>query len=262
MLYGYEGLQTVPHQSPPYLNINEAEKIPAESSQGAVRGRALSKTRRLALAILIAVLTLIVALGIGLGVGLTRQKAQGAPAENNGTSSNSTTNPSPLPLPVQGVVNDTSLAAALDSEGGRHVFFQGFNGSLRHSAFNASTNSWPSKADYIRMDTVPRDHTPLAAVTNARESRNNGATGDLHLFYIDTNDSVTAITYPVEGSTSSLSMNNLFPVVPGSRSLSVTPVGPSENSTNAEVVLFFEAPNRNITVMRGYYTASQSTPWT
>ena len=144
------------------------------------------------------------------------------------------------------------------------MFFQGFNGSLRHAAYTKSNSLWASKVDYILVSDAPRNLTPLAAIANERSSntQSEDQLGALHLFYINTNNSVTAITYNGSGEIAQISMNESFTVAQDTRSLSVVPVGQSVGNTNLEVVMFLDAPNSNITAMRGYYIASDPTPWT
>ena len=63
---------------------------------------------------------------------------------------------------MQNILNDTSLAAMLLSNGDRHLFFQGFEGSIYRTILAASASQWI-------LDTTPvvtsdaRHLTPMAA---------------------------------------------------------------------------------------------------
>ena len=173
------------------------------------------------------------------------------------TASTSSATPSAPSSTLQhGILNDTSLAAVTSSDNNRHVFFQDFNGSLRHTVFDQSANSWTNEADFVSTNSPPRNHTPLAAI-----SINSGGLGEIHVFFVNTSNVLTAALYMLDtGLVGSRNpMNDSFAVATKSRSLSMTPMPLSQTGTSAEAVMTYEAPGGNITALRGYFSPGSST---
>ena len=207
-------------------------------------------------------LILALALGVGLGVGLNRNKGQATSAPTTSTTNTTNSTGSNFPTaPQHGILNDTSLAAAASFEGNRHLFFQGFNGSIRHATFGQSINSWLTQSDYVYTNTTPRMHTPMSTVAVGIGGNSTGVSpNEIHLFYINENNFIEAISY-FEGEAADgapLLMNDSFPVAADTRSLSVIRLGLSQNDTAAEAALFYEAPNGNVTTLWGYYYGFKS----
>ena len=196
---------------------------------------------------------LIVALGAGLGVGLRHNNdSSTAPPTSSASSTVTGSSPSATTTPAKdGILNDTSLTALVTPEGDRHVFFQSNNGSFRHIAYNPLASGWPSGADFINATPPPRNNTPLAAIVVGSEPY------AIHIFYIDTNNYLSAYFYNLNGEDTSdvnLSpMNQSFLTAADTRSLSVSSLV-TNSSTTSEAVLEYQASNGNVTTLAGIYT--------
>lgn len=214
-------------------------------------------------AILIAVTActalLSIGLGVGLGIGLRHNDSSSSSSDSNSpsnapstlsTSLSSSVVPSSTPAPaIQGILNDTSLAAVTSNDGNRHLFFQHFNGSLRHTVHDHAVNAWTNNVDFVATPSVPQMHTPLAAVNIEY------ALGQIHLFYVGMNGSLAAALYQTSGEYTGnlVPMNGSFLAAAGTRSLSVT-TRSFQNGTSTTAMMLYEAPNGNITVLRGSFT--------
>ncbi|KAM0799383.1 hypothetical protein BDR22DRAFT_910741 [Usnea florida] len=152
---------------------------------------------KLMIIIIASVITVAIAVGVGVGVGTLRHREYGS----HGLST--TTNP-PTPSPTapqnhttepisttQYILNDTSLAAIVLSDGDRHVFFQDSNGSIRHAIRSASENQWTISIS-LNLSSRPKNHTPLAA--------NGYSSGfdSIGLLYVSENH-VLVSAQPIEG---------------------------------------------------------------
>lgn len=62
---------------------------------------------------------------------------------------------------MQFILNDTSLAAALVTNGDRHLFFQDNIGIVRRAVRIASTGQWNTSPHLNATDSA-KNHTPLA----------------------------------------------------------------------------------------------------
>lgn len=190
---------------------------------------------------------LAIALAVGLGVGLQHGALSAAAAPTLAPI------PTPSPSLKNGILDDTSLAAVTTMDGNRHVFFQDINGSLRHTVFERSSEVWLNDAEYIITSSQPRNLTPLAAVVLYL-----GANEFTGLFFINTEDLVAAVGFAGSGTLlgSKDLMNSSISVAPHSRTLSVAQMRPSQGNASreaiAEAILLYEAPNHNITTLRGY----------
>ena len=197
------------------------------------------------LAIVFSFVLIAIALGAGLGVGLSHRDVTSVPAATAASPVST-----PLPILKNGILNDTSLAAVTTAEGNRHIFFQDINGSLRHNAFDQSSNKWLNGTDYVESDSPPRNLTPIAAfaITNFL----------ILIHFVGTNDLLCATSYQVgrgssQGHAPSL-MNDSFPVAPGSRTISLAQMTSNElNGTRSiestQVILMYEASNGNLTTL-------------
>ena len=203
-----------------------------------------------------------IALGVGLGIGLKRDPAS---SPSDSTASSPLVSPLPTisspsatstPTLKHGILNDTSLAAVTSLDGNRHVIFQDFNGSLRHTVYDQAPSSWINEADFVSAGSIPRNNTPLAAI-----NINGGGSGEIHVFSINTAGIVTATLYFLDDDLvgSPNPMNSTFLAATSSRTLSISSMPSSENGTVAEAILLYEAPSGNITTLRGYFSPGSST---
>lgn len=196
------------------------------------------------LAILLSILAL--SLGIGLGVGLpSRQPSVLVPSSNQSA-----------------LLNDTSLASAVTSDGDRYVFFQNSRGFISHSVFDSAGNTWlPSNpTGSIECDRTPRNRTPMAIlsvpVQDQEIASQVGVNETFILFYIDTTDSLIGINYIA--SNNERKKENMFnisiPVSQSSRSLCITPI--LLNSTfEQEAIVFYSGPTNDINGLHVYYSS-------
>ena len=70
---------------------------------------------------------------------------------------------------TQTILNDTSLAAAGLTNGDRHLFFQGAEGSLRRIVHTAATSQWILDKTPILVSGV-RDLTPMTVHVQGAEA--------------------------------------------------------------------------------------------
>ena len=198
------------------------------------------------------------ALGAGLGVGLRNNEASSISTSTATTALTPTTTDAPSPPLKRGILNDTSLATVTTFEGNRHVFFQDLNGSLRHTVFYQGANSWANEADYVNLASSARNHTPIAAIKLGAEILGFDR---ILIFYVSIENVLASTLYGVHAANilNGNLMNNSFPVVTGSRTLSVTQMALSQNETT-EAVLLYEAPGADFTALHGYLSASESNP--
>ena len=170
------------------------------------------------------------------------------------------------------MLNDTSIAAVTTADLNRHIFFQDVNGSLRHTSYDAGANTWDDGVNYVSASSLPQNPTPLAAMEIY--SQNAGANTDyataqsyIHLFFVNTDDVLTATVIPTSSTTQQLPvpMNNSFPVAPASRSLKVSPFQVANQGFIANAMLTYESPNGTIDTLRGHFQGSSTAPqwqWT
>ena len=98
-------------------------------------------------------------------------------------------NPAPKSSPnstiaTQYILNDTSLAALVLSDGDRHLFFQDNNGLIRRVIRSASENQWaidPSR----NLSSSPKSNTPLAATAYSDTEIFNEYNGLLDLVIVN-----------------------------------------------------------------------------
>lgn len=184
------------------------------------------KSRRI-ISILAIIAVAALALGLGLGLGLRRTEA--SHASSIATDPSSVAVPTPTPTPTflsRGILNDTSLATVITSDDNPHVFFQDYTGSLRHTVFSKSTNSWLDDIDYVNTPKAPRVHTPIAASGTQVELVVDGFDVELtYVFYIDVNNLLSVASYSASdgdlGGFAAPAINSTFVTEPGSRSLSI-----------------------------------------
>lgn len=95
----------------------------------------------------IAIATIVGATAIGVGLGVWRSRKH-----SNGHQSLSK---------APRILNDTSLAVALHTNGDRHLFFQDHLGVVRRVVHSASTNQWVT-ISHNNVTSYAKNHTPLA----------------------------------------------------------------------------------------------------
>ena len=200
--------------------------------------------------VLIAVL-IAIALGIGLTLGLKHSEPlAGSPIPSP--------NATAAPIIRNGILNDTSIAAITTQDGNRHIFFQDFNGSLRHTSFDQSANSWLPVSQYIQTDAVPRKFTPLAVVEIDQANYFSDTGPIMSIFLTTMNNSLANVKYAMPGLTEGTDMmNGSFLLAPNSRTLSVTQTVNNANlsvAANPEIILAYEDLSHNITTFYGNYT--------
>ena len=198
--------------------------------------------------VILGILGALAILAYGIAFGLSRKSRSSVPV-----------GPEML---TNGAIKESSIATVLATDGSRHLFFQDINGSLRHAIYSQAINSWLASVDFIITDSRPRNHTPIAALPTENAF---GADG-FYLFFVNTDDIAVSqewsmmylnqITFdPLKGT--------FWNVAPATRSISVTrllsnvsefrdipPPDPGIVMTD-EALLFFEAPNGNLTVFYG-----------
>lgn len=156
-------------------------------------------------------------------------------------------------LPRNGILDDTSLAAVVTREGNKHVFFQDRNQSLRQAVYSHAAGKWLDGAGYVYTKALPRNHTPIAAVTlePLHLSDNYMGPKTIYIFFIDTNGLLAGTTYiQGQGFTDNhlpSVLNDSFQTASGSRTLSLAW---SQNTRAPSLSLLYEAPTGNITVLR------------
>ena len=113
-----------------------------------------------------------VAVGVGVGVGDNHGMATSSVTSTSTASrlTAPTTVASTVPAPlIHGIVNDSSFAAAITSDGVKHTFFQDINGTIRQatkgpsSEAQTASNSWYSPLDVV-VASDARNYTPMAAI--------------------------------------------------------------------------------------------------
>ena len=221
--------------------------------------------------IVLCLILIAIALGVGLGLGLRKRDApstadtatlpDATPTSTVASSSvasvlSITTSATPVPS-NKGILDDTSLAAVTSFDGNRHVFFQDTNGSIRHTVYAQSAGSWATAPDLVSISSSPpRNHTPLSAIPISL----GPSAGEIHLFYTTTDGFLAATLYQLGNviAGNPKPINNSLAVASDSRALSITLVPQSQNGTTAEAILLFESPYGNITTLRGYFTATDT----
>lgn len=80
------------------------------------------------------------------------------------------TTPTPSPNPnliddflPHGILSDSSIAAAVTSEGNKHFMFQDSAGLLRDAFYSTTTQTWTS-TDHFVIPGNARNNSPLAAI--------------------------------------------------------------------------------------------------
>jgi hypothetical protein len=220
----------------------------------------------------VCIVILAISLSVGLGIGLKHNNPSSSAAGTNlttSTNSNPTTVSSSIPTSTsannssasnspnvgRGALNDTFVAALTSADNNRHVFFQDFNGSLRHSVYNNSANSWASHADYITTPLMPQRNTPLAAISLVSQNSEK-----IHLFYVGSNNSFAAVLLNTDGNVSGVEvpMNLSILAATNTRVLRIIglPYDPSGKSAGA--VAMYEAPNGNVTLLTGSFQLQDS----
>lgn len=63
---------------------------------------------------------------------------------------------------THGIVDSSSIAAAIELDQTKHIFFQDINGEIRQAVQSTSTGDWDVSADNIVVSDA-RSSTPLAA---------------------------------------------------------------------------------------------------
>lgn len=69
------------------------------------------------------------------------------------------------------LLNNTSLASCILSNGDKHIFFQDYKGTIRHALSLASSTTWITKLPNPIVDNAPkpRMHTPLAVISDKHD---------------------------------------------------------------------------------------------
>jgi hypothetical protein len=208
-----------------------------------------------------------IALGVGLGVGLSRKDSSGPSTTTSSSSSNTSTPAGPL---LNVALAETSLASVQTLDGAKHLFFQDVNGSLRHNVYSASSNSWLPEADFVWSSSLPKNMTPIAV---AEDYMSNLQQILILLFYIDVNNQVRGLRYPIaEKEIFGNITNGTFPTLEGTRSLAFTRVPfPSEeisnytSNSNLSIrdggVLYYESPSKSIVAFHGLWQERIGEPY-
>ena len=210
----------------------------------------------------IAVCALVLVLGVVIGVGVAFSPDRPSPSvtDPSPTSSNSATlvpttsigaTPAPSQIPIHGVLNDTSLAAILESSGDKHVFFQDLNSSLRHTVYYGSLGEWSNAAEFIQPERQPRNHTPISVIESHLPIY-VGPGGVFEVYYVDVNNTLASFQYVLNRGAviNSSSLNQSFSISTGARSLSAAhrPPGTLQN-TSDEILLFYLSPSNDLNVL-------------
>ena len=61
------------------------------------------------------------------------------------------------------ILNDTSLAIVILSNGDRRLFFQDLSGSIRQAFYSPATQQWRADVGYVVASNA-RNHTPIAVI--------------------------------------------------------------------------------------------------
>lgn len=236
--------------------------------------------------LLVIVVTIVVlAAGTGTGIGLRKRQSSSTPAPSGiatPTETATSTIPTISVTPVGSALNDSSMSAVLTPEGDRHLFFQDVNGTLRHAIFSKSSDSWLANIDWISVQRLPKNHTPISALQTVQPF---GVPG-FNVFYTDINNTVAAVQWSPQGSSHfdpSAIINSSFDSGQGSRSISVCRLSTNASQSNSaapppavstkpvntidEALLLFETATRDITVLHGIIVfeqvvASNGVPYT
>ena len=119
---------------------------------------------------IMAIVAVAIGVGVGVGVGTRHGNAESVTSTSSSTiaqstATTSTTVAGALPtLLKHGVVNDSSLAAVITSDGVRHVFFQDTNGTIRQATRAVSSSSiWGSPLN-VAVASDARRYTPMSAI--------------------------------------------------------------------------------------------------
>lgn len=75
------------------------------------------------------------------------------------------------PLTDKQILNDTSLATVILSNGDRRLFFQDVSGSIRQAFYSPGTQQWRAEVGYV-VALDARNHTPIAVI-DIPDSRGN-----------------------------------------------------------------------------------------
>ena len=159
--------------------IRESGIVPGYSDASRSSKLLSHLSRKAVLVVLVVVAAVIaIAIGVGVGIGVNRNPAKPvAPsvAGTNLTATTTTTVASSVPTPLKhGIVNDSSLAAVIDSSDARHLFFQDINGTIRQATRSPSSPAvWGSPLDVVVVSDA-KAYTPLAAILR----RNSGFLSD------------------------------------------------------------------------------------
>ncbi|KAM0804277.1 hypothetical protein BDR22DRAFT_970096 [Usnea florida] len=181
------------------------------------------------------VILVMAALAIGLGVGLRKRPVETSPPTPQKPLNSSVT---------QTILNDTSLAAAGLTNGDRHLFFQGAEGSLRRIVHTAATSQWILDKTPILVSGA-RDLTPMTVHVQGAE-----AEVQIILYYISTEDQLSESGLVLSRNWTGRSLN--YTAAQTTRQLSLMFAANADEPTNKSVVtglLLYENPAGNVTAL-------------
>ena len=252
-----------PNNHPPY-----AISTPPSSS-----GKQQQKNRKQILIMLATCIAIVaIALGVGIGFGLRRDVDTGT-----GTSPTVSTAPSPSNTPINpstdGIMSDTSVSAVLTGDNNKHLFFQDVNGSLRHTFWANSNNSWSIEADFLSVSSQPQNNTPIGVIPIVASGEGHAEdVSVIHVFFLSEEGFLTATTYSLSpsGPTNPITsnptpMNASFSVAKGSRLLAVDRIPMTDATALGQAALFYEDPNGMLTTLIGtanFSVTDWSLQWT
>ncbi|KAM0800348.1 hypothetical protein BDR22DRAFT_972912 [Usnea florida] len=206
-------------------------------------------------------LILAAAIAVGVSVGIWHRREHSLHKPTSVSSPPAPPNPKITPHPnithaPQYILNDTSLAAVVLSNGDRHLFFQDNTGLIRRAVRVYSDGQWNTgrnlNASDFKLSAKPKKYTPLTAT---------GPTGDkqMSLYYVsESNDVSSNILMEGEDSWYPDGQFGNFSTAVDTRSLSISSLETVnnssefnlvENSTTNLALLFYENPNGKVSAL-------------
>ncbi|KAL8741917.1 MAG: hypothetical protein Q9190_005527 [Brigantiaea leucoxantha] len=227
--------------------IDERSEAPkADHKVPKIQYCGLSKRYWLAFTCLIVVSA--IGIGVGVGVGLNERRQRAARPSSSSA-------PSPM-----FILNDTSIATAIESNGDRHLLFQDPAGAIRQAIYSARLGRWINNLGVIVASNA-RNHSPLSAIFAGDQYANSFTTPlvseSLLLFYVNITDNIECKTF-VLGSWTDIDVrpNSLsrYLVAPNSRHLSAVNANNTIEQSDIylnDVRLVFENQIGNMTALHG-----------
>ena len=130
-----------------------------ESEKARLRLNIITRSKLFIRPTILVILVVIIAISLGLGFGLGNRRAS-SNSTTTGIRNSTVTNP---PL-RRNIVNDSSLAAIITSEGTKYVFYQDTNGTIRQTMRTSSQEAtWTSTID-SEVASDARNFTPIATL--------------------------------------------------------------------------------------------------